>query len=173
MMPVAEVELPVLAMAMRYIHMLSASLAIGVPIFVRFVLTPAAQKVLEPEAHLKLRAAVNAVWRKFVYAMITLFLISGAYTLMAVSMPQIRGSSDRVMYDALFGFKVILALVVFFIASALPGQTKALEPLRRNAKMWLVVLVVLVLTILMMSVTLRSLREAMSHPAVTAGAITR
>jgi len=175
MMTVADIQFPVLPMAMRYLHILSASLAIGVPIFVRFVLTPAAQKVLDPETHLKLRAAVNAIWRKLVYVMIALFLISGVYTLVAVSMPQIRGHGDRVLYDALFGFKVILALVVFFIASALPGQTKALEPFRRRAGMWMVVLIVLVLTILMMSVTLRALRDGMVRggPVVSLGVTTR
>src|SRR4051812_17687491 len=68
-----------LAWLVRFVHIASAMGAIGGPFFVRFALMPAASGVLEEEAHLKLREAINARWRKIVYVLITLFIVTGFY----------------------------------------------------------------------------------------------
>ena len=41
------------------------------------------------------------------------------------------------------GMKILLAMAVFFLASALSGRSKALEGIRRNAALWLVINILL------------------------------
>src|SRR5271170_1780221 len=123
----AELILP---FVMRWIHIVSATLAIGVPFFVRFVLTPAAGKVLTDEQHQRLRETINARWKHVVYLLIALFIISGLYTfLVPVRINGVLVSSrwrdfppdDKRLYHMLFGIKMIAAFGIFFLASALAG----------------------------------------------------
>src|SRR5438105_1021302 len=66
-------------LAIRWVHILCATLAIGGPFFLRFVLLPAAGKTLDEPAHQQLRGAINARWRPIVYTLITLFILTGLF----------------------------------------------------------------------------------------------
>lgn len=79
-------------------------------------------------------------WKKFVHGGILLFLISGFYNYLVIARPMHPG--DKI-YHMLMGIKILLAFVIFFFASALVGRSKAFEGMRRNAKAWQLLMIVL------------------------------
>jgi hypothetical protein len=121
----------------RVLHVGTAIVVVGGTFFVRFVLFSAATQSLADDAHARLRSAVMATWKKIVHTGIALFLLTGGinyYRVIATG----THKGDAV-YHALLGTKIILALVVFFIASALVGRTPAFDGMRRSAPKWLLV----------------------------------
>lgn len=164
-----------LVVAMRWIHITCAMLAIGAPFFVRFALFPAAAKVLDEDSHQKLRTAINARWKHFVYILITLFIISGLFNFLVPV--RVDGQlisarwkdfapDDKRLYHMLFGFKMIAAFGIFFLASALAGRTTVFAPIRKNAKAFLGVLLLLAAILVVCSSGLHYLpRHATLTPA--------
>ena len=63
--------------------------------------------------------AIRARWKKFVHGGIALLILSGAFNYYR-AMPLHKGDG---LYHGLIGTKIILALVVFFLASALVGRS--------------------------------------------------
>ena len=62
----------------RWLHILAASLTVGVPIFIRFVLWPSLATL--DEAHRpKLQEESTARWRNLIYLSIAIFLVTGLY----------------------------------------------------------------------------------------------
>lgn len=130
----------------RFAHVGTAVTLIGGTIFMKFVLHPAAS-TLPDEAHDQLRTAVMARWKKFIHIGMALFILSGIYN-MTRTFPNHKGDS---LYHALVGTKVLLALGVFFIASALVGSSKAFEGMRANRPKWMGVIVLLAAIIIAIS----------------------
>ena len=165
----ATLILPVVA---RWVHIGCAMAAIGGPFFVRFALLPAAGKVLDPAKQQELREAVNARWRKIVYALITLFLITGTYNFLVET--RVHGvlvtarwkdfsADDKHLYHMLFGIKMLAAFSIFILASALAGRTKTFEPIRRSAKLWIGVLLLCGAVIVVCSGVMRQIPAP--HPS--------
>lgn len=128
-----------IAVLSRWAHIGTAIVLIGGTIFMRFVLTPAAEQ-LPDDQHAKLKGLVVARWKKFVHIGIALFLISGFYNFIGVQIPKHRGDG---LYHALIGTKILLAFAIFFIASVLVGRSKSSEAMRKNSKSWQLILVLL------------------------------
>jgi uncharacterized membrane protein len=141
----------ILNIASRWVHVATAIVVLGGTVFVRFVLFPAAES-LPPAEHDRLRERVMGRWRKFVMVGIALFLLSGFYNYLAVSVPKHRGDKA---YHALMGIKIVIAFGVFFLASVLVGRSSRFEPLRRQRKKWLLVLIILAFTIVLISSSLK------------------
>jgi uncharacterized membrane protein len=131
----------------RFLHVGTAIVLVGGSVFMRFVLMPAAEK-LAPDAHEALRASILRVWKMFVIVGIAVLLITGFYNYLVVTLPSHKGDS---LYHMLIGIKILLALVVFFLASVLVGRAAAFEPLRQNRKTWLVVVIILAALIVAIS----------------------
>lgn len=129
----------VVALISRWVHIGTAVVLVGGTCFLRFVLAPAAAQ-LSDDQHAKLRQLVMQTWKKFVHGGIALFLISGFYNYLVVMRPQHQGDKA---YHMLIGIKILLALVIFFIGSALVGRSKAFEGMRAKAKFWQLVIVIL------------------------------
>src|SRR6516165_2481284 len=144
-----------LTLIARWLHILSATLAIGVPIYVRFVLMPAAKATLDDEHHTRLREALTKRWRMIVYILIAVFLATGFYTYLVVARWEKLPSDLKTRYHMLVGIKILIALAMFTISSALAGRSSLFAPMRQNAKFWLVVLVLLGLVIIGLSGVLR------------------
>lgn len=130
----------------RWLHILSAALALGVPIYMRFVLMPAMGQLEESQRAL-LRDAVTKRWRIFVHLMIVVFLATGFWTFLGAKRWSGFEADIKSRYHMLFGIKVLIALGMFFISSALAGRSAALAGMRGNAKMWVGVLILLGLLI--------------------------
>jgi uncharacterized membrane protein len=150
----------------RWVHIASAMLAVGAPFFIRFALMPAAAKVLDDDTHAKLREAINARWRVAVYILITLFILTGLYNFLVPV--RVDGGlvtarwkdfapEDKRLYHMLFGIKVLAAFGMFFLASALPGRTATFAPIRKNARLWTLVLLLLAAVVLSCASAMRYL----------------
>ena len=129
--------LPVL---LRWGHVGAAIVVVGGAVFMRFALLPAA-KQLPDDVHHDLRDRVMGNWRKFVGIGILLLLLTGIGNYYLAM--QTDRVADSKLYNPLMGMKMLLAMAVFFLASALSGRSKALEGIRRNAALWLVINILL------------------------------
>jgi len=149
----------------RIVHVSTAIVLIGGSAFTLWVLMPSA-KQLSDEAHSQLAAAVNGRWKRFVHGGIALFLLSGFYNYVR-AMPDHKGDG---LYHGLLGTKMLLAFVIFFLASALVGRSPKLAGMRDNRAKWLKLIVLLAAIIVGMSGYLK-VRGASSVPVPEAQAI--
>src|SRR5262245_36000742 len=138
----------------RWLHILSAALALGVPIYLRFVLLPAMAQ-LEPGQRDLLREAITKRWRMFVHTLIVIFLVTGFWTFLGARRWSGFDADAKFNYHLLFGIKLLIALAMFFISSALVGRSAALAGIRANAKWWIGVLMLLGLAIVGISGVMR------------------
>ncbi len=130
----------------RIVHVLTAITVVGGSIFTLLVLMPSFRSQAD-SPHLGLAVAIIDRWKKFVHGGIALFLITGFYNYFR-AIPLHRGDS---LYHAMMGTKILLAVGLFFLASALVGRSEALEGIRRNRSTWLGVLVMLAVVIVAIS----------------------
>lgn len=130
----------------RIVHVSTAIALVGGSLFTLLVLMPSV-KLLAEEEHKRLAGAIVGRWKWWVHGGITLFLLTGFYNYFR-AMPLHRGDG---LYHALIGTKMLLALGVFFIASALVGRSARLEGMRQRRGAWLRALVLLALVIVAIS----------------------
>lgn len=123
----------------RFIHVLFAILLLGGAMFTRFALLPAASALPE-DVHADLKERIAARWRKFVGMGIGVLLLTGFYNYLVVMRPQHAGDK---LYHMLMGIKILLAFVVFFIASGLSGRSQGLAFIRHKAGQWLLIVILL------------------------------
>lgn len=141
----------ILGLVFRWLHILAAITAVGGAIFARLVVFPALDP-LPSDDRATLHAAMRARWSKIVAAAIAFLLVSGLYNFMMIA---IQYRLPR-WYHPIFGVKFLLALVIFAIASLLAGKSPAAESLRRNAKAWLNLNIVLAVLVVCLSGILRT-----------------
>lgn len=122
----------------RIVHVSTAIVLVGGSVFMTFVLLPTASQISDGE-HEKLRGLINGRWKRFVHAGILLFLVTGFYNYFQ----QMQYHKGDGLYHALVGTKILLALGLFFIASALVGRSKAFESVRASRARWLKIMVLL------------------------------
>ncbi len=137
----------------RWLHVLAAVVAVGGAVFWRCVLIPAAA-ALPDDAHTALRGAVRRRWARILGVAIALLLLTGLFNYLGVTAPVHRGQP---LYHALMGVKIILALVVFFLASALVGAASVFEPIRRSAPAWAAVNILLAALVIALGCVLKFL----------------
>jgi uncharacterized membrane protein len=124
----------------RWVHVGTSIVLVGGTVFMRLVLAPAASATLSDAEHAALRERIIGTWKRFVHIGILLFLLTGFYNYLVVAVPKHENDS---LYHALMGTKILLALVVFFVASALVGKSQGLQKIRDKRSTWLLVLIVL------------------------------
>src|SRR5688572_9844063 len=119
-----EVE-TLLTLIARWVHVIAAIALLGGSLFMRTVLMPSARQLPDAE-HEALRERMMARWKRIVMIGIALLLLSGLYNYLT------SGRSGG-LYHGLMGTKILIALAVFFLASALTGRASGLAGIRRNA----------------------------------------
>jgi len=160
-----------LFVASRVLHVMTAVVLVGGGFFLRYVLMPAATSALSDAEHDKLRGAVVGNWKKFVHGGIGVMLLSGLFNYFKVILEGSHKGDG--LYHGLIGTKILLALGIFFIASALVGRSAGTAGIRQNARKWLTVNFLLALVIIAISGFLRMRGvPAPKAPAVTVTAIT-
>src|SRR5262245_46502220 len=146
----------ILILVARWLHILSACLALGIPIFVHLCVLPAIEPLADAE---RIRETIAARWRRLVYISIVIFLATGLSNFLRPGATWrtsfAAGDPLRMQYHIVFGIKFILAFVLFFLLSALAGRSAALATFRTNARMWLGVSILIGLAILALSAWLR------------------
>ena len=130
----------------RVTHVSTAIALVGGTVFVLFVLIPATSTLLDTEEK-TLGANVQQRWKRFVHVGIFLFIVSGFYNFIT-ALPNHKGDG---LYHALIGTKIILAFVMFFIASVLVGRSSAFHTMRQHRVFWLRILVLLAFSIVAIS----------------------
>ena len=167
-LPPAEASLT-LTIGLRWVHIASACLALGGPFFMRYIVAPAARRLLEPAQAEELRQRVMTRWKKVVYLLILAFVVSGFYTFFAAGRWQDPRwtRTDRVAYQALFGIKVMLALGMFFLASALTGRAAALAKIRQHHRAFTTLFILLGFCVIALAGIMRALPLAPEPPAAT------
>jgi len=150
----AEFTLDIPLLISRWIHIAAVVTAIGGAVFMRFALLPSARDALSEESAAELRAAVRRRWAKFVHAGIALLLITGFFNFYVLA---IKPGVDPV-YHGFFGPKLLLALVVFFIASGLVARSAGFAKMQAAGAKWFGVLLVLAGVIILLSGILNQLR---------------
>ena len=115
------------ALISRWMHVGIAIILVGGTAFFRLVIMP----VLGDE-HAELIGKIRDRWKKFVHAGIGMFIVSGGYNYWLMME---KHAGDK-LYHPLLGTKMVLALVVFFLASALVGSKPGTQKFRDNAKKW-------------------------------------
>jgi uncharacterized membrane protein len=133
----------------RILHVGTAIVLIGGSIFLRFVLMPAASSLPDPE-HDALRERLRQRWKLFVHIGVALLLVTGFYNYLVVTQPLHKGSGHA-LYHALIGTKMLLAFVLFFLASVMVGKAKAFERLRAGSRTTLLIMAILALIIVSIS----------------------
>lgn len=131
-----------IAVISRWLHVGAAIVMFGGTLFQFLVLMPAARELPDDERK-ALHGRVIGRWRKIVMAMIGLLLLSGFYNYLAVAIPAHRESPTKGLYHMLMGIKILLALGVFFLASALVGRSPAFEGIRAQARKWMMLVILL------------------------------
>ncbi|MCH2201137.1 MAG: hypothetical protein MK102_04150 [Fuerstiella sp.] len=121
----ADLILPVIS---RWAHIGCAIVLIGGSAFIWLVLQP----VLRDE-NAALHDRIRNRWKKFVHPGVLIFLASGIYNFVK-AVPDHRGDS---LYHMLIGTKMLLALIVFALASILVGNKPGTQKIRDNARKWL------------------------------------
>ncbi|TWU42390.1 hypothetical protein [Novipirellula artificiosorum] len=122
----------------RIVHVGTAITLVGGSAFMLFVLMPAAKQINDGE-HQRLSRLVIGRWKRFVHVGILLFLLSGIYNYCRAFS---KHEGDGI-YHGLIGVKILVALAIFFLASALVGSSTKLEGIRKNRAKWLGLMVLL------------------------------
>lgn len=130
----------------RVTHVGTAIALIGGSLFIAAVLLPSLQRASETEAT-AIRTSIHGRWRWFVHIGILLFLLSGFYNYFR-AIPQ---HDDDGIYHMLLGIKMLLALIVFFLAAALVGRSAALQRFRDRRATTLKILLTLAAIIVVIS----------------------
>lgn len=143
----------------RWIHVLAAMATVGGTLFMRLALLPATAQ-LSPDAKDAFLQAVRPRWAKVVMTAILLLLLSGLYN---ISRKEVTYQVSP-LYHAWFGVKFLLALGIFFLASALVGRSEAYAAIRRQAAKWLGVNLLLAVLVVCISGVLRQI-ELQRKPA--------
>lgn len=158
-----------LTVLLRWLHILSAVAAAGGTIFMRVALVPAVA-VLSDEQRKELHEAVRRRWAMVVMLAILVLLASGLVNFFSINKQ--LPADLKMLYHALFGLKFLLSLVIFFIASALVGRSPALAAIRKNARVWLTVNLMLVVAVICIAGVMRVARDTrmlqVERPAASA-----
>ena len=152
----------VLGLVARWLHLLAAITAVGGTIFARAVVFPTLDG-LPVDDREALHAAMRARWSVIVAAAIGFLLLSGLYNIGVTSVRfRLPG-----WYMGVFGVKFVLALIIFTVASLLTGKTAAADEMRKNARFWLNLNIVLAVAVVCLSGVLRTAEKTPKQPVGT------
>ncbi len=150
----------ILKLVSRWLHIIAATMAVGVPLFKRLALEPALA-TLDPSQRESLKEAISKRWRMWVYICIMIFLATGLYNFLREGAPwRSFDAASKTTYHLLISIKILLAFGMFFISSALAGRSAVFAPIRQNSKLWLGLLILLGLAIVVISGYLRFMQPA-------------
>ena len=147
---------------LRWAHLLAAAVAVGGLAFARFGLLPAING-FDEETRERIHDSIRRRWLPWVIGSITLLLASGlANFLLFNARVKDEGWAGgewmrETSYHALFGAKFLLALVVFYLASALVGRGAGTQWVRNDRATWLSLTLGLAVAVVMISGWMRQL----------------
>ena len=147
---------------LRWAHILAAIVAMGALVFARFGLLPALGD-FDTATRDRLHDSIRRRWLPWVIGAITVLLTSGlANFLLFNGRVKAEGWADggwmrQTSYHALFGVKLLLALVAFYFASGLVGRGAGTQWVRNDRAKWLSVTLGTMLAVVLLSGWMRQL----------------
>ncbi len=162
-------NLDYLAILFRWLHILPAIAAVGGTIFMRVAYVPAVAALPDAE-RATLQAGIRQRWAKVVMASIAFLLASGFYNFITIA--KTLPPSVKPFYHSMFAVKFLLAMGIFFIASAMVGRSAAFDKMRQDPRRWLTINMTLAILLVCISGVMRITRDAIAKqpPAVAAPA---
>jgi uncharacterized membrane protein len=133
--------MPAIDVISRWLHVTSAIALMGGAIFAVLAVIPALA-VLDEETRKQIKTAIRSRWSKVVMIGIALLLATGFYNYLAVTGPAHQGD-NKGLYHGLMGGKILIALVVFFLASVMVGRSAKFDGMRRQDRKWLSIIILL------------------------------
>lgn len=161
---------------LRWAHVLAAIVAMGGLVFARFALLPALSE-LDASTRDRVHERIRRHWLPWVIGAITLLLASGlANFLLFNARVKGEGWADgqwmrETNYHALFGAKFLMALVAFYLASALVGRGAGTQWVRNDRANWLSVTIGLTLGVVLLSGWMRQLHTGPNMIAAGDGGV--
>ena len=152
---------PVLLL-LRWAHILAAIIAMGGLFFARFGLLPGLE-IVDAETRDRIHDAIRRRWLPWVIGAITVLLATGlANFLLFNALVKESGWAGGMWmkqtgYHTLFGAKFLLALAVFYFASALIGRGESTQWVRDDRAKWLGITLWLALGTVLLSGYMRQL----------------
>ena len=139
-------ELDFLGIGLRWLHIFAAMALVGGALFQRLALLGPSSQL--PEAvREQMGAEIRRRWSKVVMLCALILLASGLVNYLLIIAPYkeyqvpLQNKYPELklgtMYHILFGVKFLIALVIFFVASALSGRGRATAGMRNKAAGWL------------------------------------
>ncbi|MFM8379257.1 MAG: hypothetical protein ACKOB1_08025 [Planctomycetia bacterium] len=148
---------------LRWAHVLAAIAAFGGLLFARFGVVPALAEV-DAATRDRIHEAIRRRWLPWVIGAITVLLASGLanfliFNARVKAAPEFWGATwmRDTSYHALFGAKFLIAMVMFYFASALVGRGAGTQWVRNDRAKWLSVTLVLGLAVVLISGWMRQL----------------
>ena len=135
-----------LLLASRLLHVLSAIILLGGIFYLGTIVGPALGTSGNGDSWF---AGRRATWAKWVGITTLLLIATGLFNFIS----NVKTYEIAVSYHMLVGLKILVALVVFFLAAVLAGRSGLAERLRANMKFWLTIcLIAGIITVLIGSV---------------------
>lgn len=141
-----------LDIVLRIMHILGAVLLLGSILFQRFALLPAIKELQSDETADRIRQLVRGRIARITMFSAALLLISGLINTARVSILFRFPDGD---YNLLLAVKLLLAMFIFYLASALAGRSETAEKLRADATKWLNMLLAASLLIIVLGAAMK------------------
>ena len=161
---------------LRWAHVLAAIVAMGGLVFARFALLPALSE-LDASTRDRVHERIRRHWLPWVIGAITLLLASGLANFLLFN-ARVKGEEwaggqwmRETNYHALFGAKFLMALVAFYLASALVGRGGGTQWVRNDRAKWLSVTIGLTLGVVLLSGWMRQLHTGPNMIAAGDGGV--
>ena len=126
-------------LALRWLHILAAIALVGGTFFWRWALVPSLDSLDDVDSE-RIQAAVRPKWARIVMITSALLLVSGLWNFVRISKTYAFEGS---LYHALIGVKLLLALLMMWIAARLSGRSESAARFREKQVFWLTINVVL------------------------------
>ena len=139
----------------RWLHIGAAIVALGGAAYARAALLPSLSEALDDESAGKVREAVRRRWAKVMHGCIGLLLVTGGINFVMLAMD---AKVEPMPYHAIFAVKFMIAMVIFFLATALVGRSPGLASIRAQGRKWISVVLVLGALVVLLSGVLNQVR---------------
>jgi uncharacterized membrane protein len=166
----------VVTLLLRWAHVLAAIAAFGGLLFARFGVVPALAEIDAPTRD-RIHEAIRRRWLPWVIGAITVLLVSGLANFLIFNArvkadPAFWGATwmRDTSYHALFGAKFLVAMVMFYFASALVGRGAGTQWVRNDRAKWLTVTLALGLVVVLISGWMRQLHTGPNAAPLAAAA---
>jgi uncharacterized membrane protein len=150
------------ALVLRWFHLLAGMTAVGGMIFIRCVVVPS-REAISTESFQSLHGAMRPRWSKIVAAAIGILLVTGLINFIII----VKLYTLPKWYHPVWGVKFLIALVIFFLSSVMAGRSALADRFRQNVRFWLNLNIFLAVVVVCLSGVLKIADKKPKDPSAT------